>query len=155
MLRSSPRWTITPAGALQRSFDGGNTWENVNPTLNPAFVGGRIAAESMASTDQGRTGKNEDKQLQKAAAPPNLSPVFRAVAASGLEVWAGGSAGTLYHTADGGNRWIRVAPSQAGTMLTGDITSIQFADPQHGEIETSTGEFWTTSDAGQTWQKQP
>jgi hypothetical protein len=31
MLRASPRWSVTAAGILQRSFDGGTTWERVNP----------------------------------------------------------------------------------------------------------------------------
>lgn len=124
MLRASQRWSVTSTGALQRSFDGGKTWENVNPILD-ASVGG-----------------------------PRIAPVFRIVVASGLEVWAGGSAGALYHTADGGNRWTCVTPSSAGTMLTGDITSIHFSDPQHGNVATSNAELWTTSDAGQTWQKR-
>ncbi len=154
MARASPRWTVSSAGALQRSFDAGKTWENVNPALNPAFVAGRVAAESVVTADQSGTEKNADKKLQKAAAPPNLSPVFHAVAAIGLEVWAGGSGGALYHSTDGGSRWIRVSPSSAGTALTGDIIGIQFLDPQHGRIAISSGELWTTSDTGQSWQRQ-
>ncbi|MGA3347909.1 MAG: YCF48-related protein [Candidatus Sulfotelmatobacter sp.] len=34
-----PRWTITAAGALHRSFDGGKTWEDVNPTLSTNSAG--------------------------------------------------------------------------------------------------------------------
>ena len=92
------------------------------------------------------------KQQDKAS--PNSSPVFRAVAAAGLEVWAGGSAGALYHSVDSGNHWTLVLASAAGTILTGDITSIQFADPQHGTVATSNQEIWTTADNGQTWHKQ-
>ncbi len=154
MARASPRWTVSSAGVLQRSFDAGKTWENVNPALNPAFVAGRAAAESVVTADQSGADKNADKKLQKAAVPTNFGSVFHAVAALGLDVWAGGSAGVLYHTADGGNRWIRVVPSSAGTALTGDIASIQFLDPQHGRIATSSGELWITSDAGQSWQRQ-
>jgi hypothetical protein len=32
MLRASPKWAITPAGTLQRSFDGGKSWEKISPT---------------------------------------------------------------------------------------------------------------------------
>jgi len=155
MARASPRWTVSSAGVLQRSFDAGKTWEDVNPALNPAFVAGRAAAEVTADqSGADKSDKNADKKLQKAAAPPNLSPVFHAVAAIGLEVWAGGSGGVVYHSTDGGNRWARVVPSAAGTTLTGDILGIQFLDPQHGRIATSSGELWTTSDAGQSWQRQ-
>ena len=60
----------------------------------------------------------------------------------------------LFHTYDGGGIWIRVAPSSGGAILTRDIVNIQFFDTQHGRVTTSTQELWTTSDAGQTWQKQ-
>jgi photosystem II stability/assembly factor-like uncharacterized protein len=143
MLRVSPRWTISPAGALQRSFDGGNTWETVNLNMS-------IVSTADQNSDSGGAGPDKKKE-----AASNFYPIFRAVAASGLEVWAGTLAGGLYHTSDGGNHWARVAPSEAGTTITGDITRIQFSDPQQGKVSTSTGELWTTFDGGQTWHKQP
>jgi photosystem II stability/assembly factor-like uncharacterized protein len=83
-------------------------------------------------------------------------PIFRAVSVSSnaAEVWAGGSGGALYHTIDGGDRWARVVPSQAGVLLAGDIIAIQFSDPRNGIVTTSTAEVWTTVDTGQTWHKQ-
>ena len=90
---------------------------------------------------------------------PSPAPrtIFRAVSVSSnaAEVWAGGSAGALYHTVDGGNLWIRVVPSDTGAMLTGDVIGIQFTNPRSGIVTTSTAEVWTTLDAGQTWHKQP
>jgi|CZKJ01.1.fsa_nt_gi hypothetical protein len=161
MLRASPRWTVSSSGVLQRSFDGGNTWENVNPALNAELIGGPMAKESTAKdtarfsqANQDQTNQDQAKQNRKVTAAPNPAPVFRAVAAAGPEVWAGGSGGALYHTSDGGNRWTRVAPSTAATVLTGDVIGIQFTDTQHGKISTSTAELWTTSDAGQTWRRQ-
>jgi photosystem II stability/assembly factor-like uncharacterized protein len=167
MVRALPRWTVSSSGVLQRSFDGGNTWENVNPVLNPELIGGRVAMASAARTDaagldraeqsqaaQSQAKPSQDKQDRKVMAAPNPAPVFRAVAVSGLEVWAGGSDGALYHTSDGGNRWTRVTPLTTAMVLTGDVIGIQFSDTQHGKISTSTAEIWTTSDAGQTWQKQ-
>ncbi len=147
MLRVPPRWTISPAGTLQRSFDGGNTWETVNPNMSIVSS----ADENLGqNSDTGGAGPDKKKE-----AAPNFSPVFRAVAASGLEVWAGTLAGVLYHTSDGGSHWARLAPSEAGATISGDITSIQFSDPQQGKVSTSTGELWTTFDGGQTWHKQP
>ncbi len=145
LLRVSPRWIIGPAGALQRSFDGGNTWETVNPNMSAAS-----ASASDQNSNAGGAGPDKKKE-----AAPNFNPVFRVVAASGLEVWAGTLAGVIYHTSDGGTHWARVAPSEAGATLTGDITSIQFSDQQQGKVSTSTGELWTTFDGGQTWHKQP
>lgn len=157
MVRESPRWTVTSEGALQRSFDGGNTWENVVPSEaegnHPANA---MAARSMVAPDKlGEQDKLAAKKDEKASATVNASPVFRAVAASGLEVWAGAYGGLLYHTSDGGIRWARVIPAEGGSILTGDITSIGFPDPQHGKVGTSTNELWTTTDTGRTWRKQP
>jgi photosystem II stability/assembly factor-like uncharacterized protein len=76
------------------------------------------------------------------------------VSANADEVWAGGSGGALYHTLDGGTLWTRVVPSDGGIVLTGDVVSIQFSDPQDGSVTTSSAEVWTTNDAGQTWHKQ-
>jgi Photosynthesis system II assembly factor YCF48 len=142
MLRVPSRWAISPAGALERSFDGGNTWAPVNPNMSAAWV--------SEKSDSGGAGPDKEKE-----AAPNFNPVFRVVAAAGLEVWAGTLAGALYHTADGGSHWARVALSEAGATITGDIVTIQFSDPQQGKVSTSTGELWTTFDGGQTWHKQP
>jgi photosystem II stability/assembly factor-like uncharacterized protein len=59
----------------------------------------------------------------------------------------------LCHSVDGGQQWTRAVLSASGVLLTGDILSIAFPDPQHGQITTSTQEFWFTIDSGQTWQK--
>jgi Photosynthesis system II assembly factor YCF48/Putative zinc-finger len=149
---ATPRWTVGSSGVLQRSFDGGETWEDVNPALTVASSGARLAKENTARADVGSF--SEAKKNQKAEAAAYPGPIFRAVAAAGLEVWAGGSGGALYHTSDGGDRWSRVTPSALGVALTGDIIAIQISDPQHGEVSTSTGELWATSDNGQTWQKR-
>jgi photosystem II stability/assembly factor-like uncharacterized protein len=76
------------------------------------------------------------------------------VAANGSDVWAGGANGVLYHSTDAGAHWSRVTPSSGNAVLTGDILTMEFADPQHGKIVTSTSETWSTSDRGLTWQKQ-
>jgi hypothetical protein len=144
-----PRWTITSAGGLQRSFDQGNSWQDVDVSASTASFNGATDLESVAKTSRAKV-KDADQALKREATPPT----FRAVAASGADVWAGGSAGTLFHSLDGGNHWTRVVPATGGTFLTGDIVSLQFPDPQHGKVSTSTAEVWTTSDDGQTWRKQ-
>src|SRR5271154_5626496 len=155
MLRSPRRWTISPAGALQRSFDGGNTWENVNPSASAASAASRIVVSAEAAKEKAGQnaadlgGVGPDKKYQKAS--PNPILVFRTVAASGLEVWAGATDGILYHSSDGGNRWALTVPTDSVTILTGDITSIHFSGPRLGKIATSTGELWITFDAGLTW----
>jgi hypothetical protein len=128
LLRASPRWLVTPEGTLQRTFDGGKKWETVDPSADPSSP---IGAGQQAPSG------------------------FRAVSASGLEVWVGGVSGVLYHTSDGGSHWTRVIPSVAGVALSAEIVKIEFSGAQRGSVSTFNAEYWTTSDGGQTWQKQP
>lgn len=144
---ASPQWSISADGALQRSFDGGNTW--VDMDVNSESVSNR----SMAATTAENTYTYEER-TKRVEAQRSPSPVFRAVSALGTEVWAGGSAAMLYHSVDSGAHWARELPSSSGATLTGDITSIEFSDPQHGRIATSTGEVWITADDGETWRRQ-
>lgn len=120
-----PNWTVN-AGRLQRSFDQGITWQDVNVTASP----------------------------ENGAGPDSAATLFRAVVAHGLDVWAGGTAAALYHSSDAGAHWTRVTPSSDTATLTGDILSLDFPNPQNGRISTSTGEIWITSDNGRSWQRQ-
>jgi hypothetical protein len=140
------RWAISPAGSLQRSSDGGSTWQNVNVVSNLAPTSNLAYAANVVAVAKAKKNENTHKSI--------ASPIFHAVTAAGPDVWAGGSNAALYHSADGGDHWTQVLPSDASTALTGDIVSLEFPDPQHGKVTTSTPEVWTTSDAGQTWQKQ-
>ena len=135
---ATPRWSISAEGGLQRSFDGGKTWVEVNPEQVGSSAG---KAHSFA-------------MKKKAAVQGNPHAVFRAVSAAGAEVWAGGSAAMLYHSTDSGLHWARVVPAESGAALSGDITSVEFSDPQHGRIATSAGEVWITADDGKTWHRQ-
>jgi hypothetical protein len=166
----APRWAISPTGGLLRSFDQGRTWASVDVNATLAGANQIVMAapqsqkyqQSVPDTSQLETrSQAESKTLsksravsQRAAAPAVTIPVFHAVSAAGLEIWAGGSAGVLYHSADGGLQWTRVVPAASGILLTGDIISIAFSDSQHGQITTSAAEFWFTIDGGQSWQKR-
>jgi hypothetical protein len=144
-----PRWNINATGALQRSLDQGSTWQTVDVAAGPASVTSTTSVEIVA-----KSSRSKEKDAAKARKQDTASLVFRAVAANGSDVWAGGSSGALYHSADAGNTWTRVFPSSSGATLTGDIISLEFSEPQHGKLSTSTSEVWSTSDGGQSWQKQ-
>jgi hypothetical protein len=140
-------WSINSSGALQRSFDQGNTWQNVDvnaATSNVPLAGLHDKAkEALADS-------TKVDSLKKDVS----SPVFRAVASNGPDVWAGASGGLLYHSTDAGLHWTRIVPASANARLSGDILSLEFPDQQHGRVVTATPEVWTTDDGGQTWLKQ-
>jgi len=145
--KASPRWSISSDGKLQHSVYDGQTWVETDVDPESAVSRSNLAG-TAGNTNEVVTAK---KSVKKQRSP---SATFRALAAFGSEVWAGGSAAMLYHSTDSGAHWTRVRPSLSGVALTGDITSIDFSDPQHGTIATSTGEAWITTDAGQTWLRQ-
>ena len=80
---------------------------------------------------------------------------FTVWSASGLDIWAGGAAGVLYHSTDNGWQWTPVKPTVGGMALTADIMKLQFTDPQHGTVTTSDGQAWTTADGGRNWEVKP
>jgi photosystem II stability/assembly factor-like uncharacterized protein len=147
---TSPSWAINSAGGLQRSFDQGSTWQDVN--VNPNLVSS--AAAYVAQNSQLMKESTEGKQAAKKTPAPAAAITFRSVVSTGSDVWAGGKSGALYHSLDAGDHWTKVVPSAAGISLTGDVTGMEFSDVQHGKIATSTSEVWITADDGQTWQKQ-
>jgi hypothetical protein len=104
-------------------------------------------------SDQGQLQRSVDSGKTWEAVPVVQSVTFRALSAIGLEIWVGGLRGVLYHSADGGTHWTQVKPTADGVQPTGDIATLRFTDVRHGQLTTSTGETWTTSDAGQSWHK--
>ena len=146
-----PLWSIGSTGTLERSFDQGKTWQAVNVNASPTSS---ASLEIIARESRAKEAPKEKDVNKKARKQEFASSTFRAVTAAGSEVWAGGSAGALYHSLDAGNHWTQVVPSSAGSILTGDVVSLEFPDSQNGRVTTSTPEVWTTSDSGQTWQKQ-
>ena len=116
------RWTVSSEGQVQRSLDGGKTWQEVK----------------IANVVR-----------------------FRAVAAIGQSVWAGGSGLGLFHSADGGETWqprsliprtSLMKPAEVEQLP--DIVRIDFRDEMHGTVETSAGESWLTEDGGKTWKRK-
>jgi hypothetical protein len=78
---------------------------------------------------------------------------FKAVAESGMEIWAGGIGGALYHSTDDGRSWMKVMPSAGDQPLIADIVAIHASHRGAAELNTSAGDRWITVDGGQHWTK--
>ena len=92
------------------------------------------------------------------------------------DVWAGGEAGALFHSADSGATWTQVQPSIKGQTLSSDITQIDISNSdvsnndflngknndkhyrsqnlEHIVVSTGSHEVWRSADGGKTWNKQ-
>jgi Putative zinc-finger len=119
-------WTIK-AGVLQRSLDGGQSWQSAFHADHPMLC--------YATHD--------------------------------VEVWTGGEAGTLFHSADGGGTWLQVQPSFEAQQLDADITHIDLTriDLTHDvqgdvtgrsqvAVTTTNNDIWSSVDGGKTWAKK-
>jgi len=114
-LPDSPHVALTIAGgALQRSPDGGQSWQQV---LHPGH--------------------------------PLLCYASR-----GSDAWAGGQAGTLFHSSDNGLTWAQIQPSINSRQLTADITHLDVPSPSEIVLSTANDGTWSSADGGKTWKKQ-
>ena len=77
---------------------------------------------------------------------------FRAVAANGTEVWAGGSRGALYHSSDGGQHWARAPVGLGQGVVTDTIVGIDVGDRGHVRVTTEARETLVTADGGLHWK---
>src|SRR5437879_5606249 len=82
------------------------------------------------------------------------------------DVWTGGQAGILFHSANGGITWVQVQPSVKTRQLSSDITHIEvrsndLRDELRGKrgpaeilLSTTNNEIWSSADGGKTWAKK-
>jgi len=92
------------------------------------------------------------------------------------DVWTGGQAGTLFHSANSGVTWVQVQPSIKARQLSSDITHIDVRNaevrdddlrgnmrdelrgnargPAEILLSTTNNEIWSSADGGKTWAKK-
>lgn len=118
------------------------------PTLTPHNVSWTIAAGLLQrSLDSGRnwqTALRADRPLLCYASLDD-------------DVWAGGQAGTLFHSADNGVSWIQVQPSiiqlyRPIERLTSDVSYIDFRSTKEIVLTTADHAVWRSADGGKTWE---
>lgn len=132
----------------------------VQPGAPLMFGKSRAGLHAVSSTrPQWRIGP--DGHLERSMVPEQWTRVlanqpvtFRAVAAIGNDVWAGGNGGALFHSPDGGEHWGKVSLAGNSNVETAAIISIRFDDAQHGVVISDNGTRWATTDGGLTWTTQ-
>ncbi len=87
-------------------------------------------------------------------------------AVQGTEIWTGGVAGSLFHSADRGITWAQVHPLIDVQELDSDITHIDFRSANGSGVSssqivistskesTNNRETWSSVDGGKTWGKK-
>lgn len=169
MAKGSPEAALTVSG-LTQGFTSSMATQNgfAESEAKPASQQ-PIAefAKSLAGTHATRTPRaqwriTQDGHLEHSAGAEGWtatlvdpSTSFRAVAAVGNDVWAGGNGGALFHSSDGGEHWRKVSLIANSEVETGAIVTIRFADQQHGMVASDAGTRWATTDGGVTWMTNP
>jgi len=124
------------------------------PTGGPLLKTRAMPIPRWALTADGTLQRSFDMGRSWEPITVSLEASLRALAANGLDIWVGGTAGALYHSEDAGEHWVKVQPLSDDRPLTADIIGVEFTDFEHGRLNTASGEVWTTEDAGLTWQKR-
>lgn len=111
------------------------------------------ASAEIAENSRGLVERSTDAGQSWQIVPLSERVNFRAVAAAGPDVWAGGSPGTLFHSADGGAHWVEIEVAGENARWSGDIVRID-ARPNLVTISTTSGEEWISADGGKHWKRQ-
>ena len=114
----------------------GQRWHlaDYRPVRYPAQFHGESSRERPSWLEPpGRRRKKLESKSPRCA--ESRTPLFRAVAAYGLEVWAGASGGRLYHSFDGGNRWALVTPSDSGSFLPVTLSASSSPSRSTGKLQ--------------------
>ncbi len=117
-----------------------------------AAGGGPLATLWSISAD-GKVQRSSDggKSIESVRVTDGVK--FKAIAALGNIVWAGGAGGNLFHSTDGGATWVQVGIPFEGSTVTETIVHIQLQTPRRLTLTTDSGSQWLTDDGGQHWQK--
>jgi hypothetical protein len=140
---AAPAPKAAAAGGLLKTLPA-MPWAMWSINASPGTLG-HSAGVVERSMDRGKTWE---------AVPLSDRVSFRAVAVAGSHVWAGGSEGALFHSADGGSHWVQISVADEYGKLTGTIVSIDAGDISRVQITTSSGEAWISSDGGGRWKRK-
>lgn len=135
------RITERPKLALKSAAESPRVLWSINASPDTA---GKPAGVVQRSTDAGQSWQS---------VPVSERVSFRSVATSGTDVWAGGSEGKVFHSADGGAHWTEIKIADEKGRLSGDIVRIDVRGPNQVTITTASDEVWTSGD-GEHWTRE-
>jgi len=142
-----------PASNAGGGMGGGVDANALAATQSRAAMLTPVVAPRWTLTSDGTLQRSLDFGRTWQTIPVASQASFRALAASGKDIWVGGAKGALYHSIDAGLHWSQVQPAAAGQVLDDDIIGVEFPDPLRGKLTTSGKETWITEDGGQSWRK--
>jgi hypothetical protein len=155
-----------PARALARNVMSAGKMASANQTLASNVTWAITAGVLQRSLDSGQSWQDA----------LHADHPLLCYASHDEDVWTGGQAGTLFHSADNGVTWAQVQPSVKARQLSSDITHIELRntdlrnDELHDNVRTearddarapaeillstSNNEIWSSADGGTTWAKK-
>jgi Photosynthesis system II assembly factor YCF48/Putative zinc-finger len=148
---SSPQAAVS--GGNQATADAAAVAARVSPkamVVSPAASAAKMISQAdwgLSPTGQVQRSIDSGKTWQ--IVPVGETKSFRAITALRDDIWVGGNSGALYHSADSGQSWTKMAP-----VCADDITHIEFSDPPNGLVNTANGQVWSTSDGGRSWHSK-
>jgi len=142
------------AGTALRAAAGNKAALKTQTRELPVALWSINASPDTAGISHGVVQRSTDKGQTWEIVPLSERVSFRAVAASGLEVWAGGSEGRLFHSSDGGSNWVEINVAGESSKLKADIVRIDVRDRSHVAVTAASGERWASRDGGGYWTRE-
>ena len=123
-------------------------------SVPPDVIWSINASPDTLGNSHGMVQRSADRGKTWESVPLSDSVSFRAVVATGSDVWAGGSDSALFHSSDGGMHWVQVTVSSPSAKLAGTIVSIRAENRNRLRITTRSGEAWGSFDGGRHWERE-
>jgi hypothetical protein len=158
----SPQKSPSSVGALPAKRQGANMMSTVGLAPAPSRTLAQTVAQNVTWTIAGGVLQRSLDSGQSWQNTLRADHPLLCYAPHNVDVWAGGQAGTLFHSSDNGITWLRVQPSVKSQTLSADVTRIDIRDntrenaggPLQIVVSTSNNETWSSVDGGKTWEKK-
>ncbi len=155
MIQAGPgAQAVAPAARTGNSFAASASFQRAALVPPGSKNEWRIAVQAQDGKFTGRLERSMDGGRSWQMISVNDSVSLNVVAGNENDLWVGGAARTLYHSADAGFGWQRVSVAAApgGRPLRGSIVGITVTNPLRILVTTDSHEVWSTGDGGITWK---